>query len=91
MSSSAGRPSVADTAPSAEHVTDYDHAHAAMYLRLLDAVEAKASWEEIAQALLEIDAACEPERARRRYETHLARAQWLTSHGYRDLLHSGRS
>lgn len=90
VSNTAKRQPIADTAPSAEHVTDYDRAHAATYLRLLDAVEANAPWAEIAQVVLEIDAANEPERARGRYESHLARARWLAEHGYRDLLRGGR-
>jgi len=82
----AGRLPIVDTAPSADQVTDYDRVHAATYLRLLDAVDAAASWTEISQILLEINPKGEPARAMRRYESHLARAQWLANHGYRDLL-----
>jgi len=89
MRNSTGHLPVADSAPSADHVTDYDRAHAVTYLRLLDAVESKALWAEITQILLEIDPKGEPERAMRRYESHLARAQWLANHGYRDLLRDG--
>jgi hypothetical protein len=28
----------------------------------------------------------EPERARRAWDSHLARAKWMTKHGYKDLL-----
>jgi hypothetical protein len=65
-------------------VTDYDRAHLPTYLRLLDATSEGAPWEEVARVVLE------PDRARRAHETHLARARWLTEHGYRDLLRSAR-
>jgi len=58
----------------------------ATYLRLLDAAADGAPWEEVARIVFELDPVLEPERARRAYETHLARARWLTEHGYRRLL-----
>lgn len=79
-------PKIADAAPNATHVTDYDRSHAALYLRLLDAADEGAPWEEAAHIVLGIDPAREPSRARSAYESHLARARWLTAHGYRDLL-----
>lgn len=79
-----------DIAPTHDQLTDYDRHHLATYVRLLDAATASAPWEEVARVVLNVDAAREPERARRRYETHLARAQWLASHGYRDLLRGNR-
>jgi hypothetical protein len=39
--------------------------------------------------VLHLDPDREPARARRAYETHLARAKWMTSRGYR-LLMRGR-
>ena len=36
--------------------------------------------------VLHIDPSREPQRARRSWASHLARAKWLTEHGYRDLL-----
>lgn len=80
---------IKDVAPSEPHVTEYDREHITIYLRLLDAAEDKASWEEAAQIVLGIDPAREPERARRAHETHLARARWLSAKGYRDLLREG--
>jgi len=38
--------------------------------------------------VLHIDPKQEPERARRAWESHLARAKWMMEHGYRDLLES---
>jgi len=83
-------PDVADTAPSdPAALTPYDHEHAVTYLRLLDASAAAADWREIARIVLHIDAAREPSRARTAYESHLARAKWMTEHGYRLLLRYG--
>ncbi|QGM99891.1 DNA -binding domain-containing protein [Methylocystis parvus] len=77
---------IADIAPSDEHVTDYDRAHFKVYLRMLDAAKEGAAWEEISSIVLGIDSVREPARARRAYDTHLARAQWLANKGYKDLL-----
>ncbi len=83
-------PPIADITPTEAQLTDYDRAHLTTYLRLLDAASESAPWEEVARIVLELDPAQEPDRARRAHETHLARARWLTEHGYRDLLRSPR-
>jgi hypothetical protein len=67
-------------------VTDYDRAHIVTYLRLLDAAAEGAAWEEVARIVLQIDPFAEPDRARRAFDTHLARARWLSEQGYRGLL-----
>ena len=77
---------IADLAPSDEQVTAYDRAHFKIYLRMLDAAQEAAAWEEVSSILLGIDPFREPARAKRAYETHLARAQWLANKGYKDLL-----
>lgn len=77
---------VANAAPTEAQVTDYDRAHAILYLRLLDAAEEGAAWEEVSRIVLGIDPRYEHARAKRAYDTHLARAQWMTKRGYRDLL-----
>lgn len=82
-------PSVADQAPSADVLTQYDSDHLTIYLRILDAEADGAEWTEVAQIVLGMDAAREPERARIAWESHLKRARWLTEHGYRDLVRSG--
>jgi hypothetical protein len=81
---------IADQAPNGAALTDYDRAHLPIYLRLLDAAEDGAGWEEASRIVLGIDPDAQPDRARRAHETHLARARWLTEHGYRDLLRTGR-
>jgi T6SS, Transcription factor, DNA binding domain len=79
-------PPVADTAPDAETLTSYDEEHLVTYLRLLDAEADGADWTEATRLVLHIDAAREPARARRAWESHLARAKWMTEHGYQHLL-----
>jgi hypothetical protein len=79
-------PHVADVAPNESALTAYDHEHLVTYLRLLDAEADNADWREVAQLVLRIDPSAEPDRARRAYDSHLARAKWMTEHGYRHLL-----
>ena len=79
-------PPVADQAPTASELTGYDEEHLVTYLRLLDADAEGADWTEVARIVLHIDPFHEPERARGAWESHLARAKWMTEHGYRDLL-----
>jgi hypothetical protein len=79
-------PDVADEAPADPELTLYDYEHMITYLRMLDAAAESANWREVAQIVLHINPDREPDRARRAYETHLARAQWMTSTGYRFLL-----
>ena len=82
-------PPVADTAPSAEILTPYDEEHLVTYLRLLDAEAEGADWTEVVRVVLHIDPWSEPSRARRAWESHLARAKWMTEHGYQYLLRGG--
>ena len=87
--SATGTTPISDLAPQSDDLTDYDHAHMTLYLRLFDAAESGASLQEISQILFGIDADKEPERARKMYDSHLARARWMTEHGYRKLLEGG--
>ena len=80
---------VADTAPDEPTLTPYDEQHAVTYVRLLDAEKANADWQEVANIVLLIDPISEPDRARRAYDSHLARAKWVSRHGYRQLLKGG--
>ena len=77
---------MADEAPTADALTAYDYEHLITYLRLLDAEADGADWTEVARIVLHIDPTSEPARARRAWESHLARARWLTEHGYKHLL-----
>lgn len=77
---------IANGAPSALVVTDYDRAHVTTYLRLLDSESAGVSWEASARAHLAVEPRDDPERARRRFDSHVARARWIASQGYWDQL-----
>jgi len=75
-----------DCAPDAAHLTSYDEAHLTDYLRLLDAANAGASWRQIARDILDVDPSHDPVRAKTMYDSHLARAHWMTEVGYAHLL-----
>ena len=63
--------------------------HLVIYLRLLDADAEGADWREVAKIVLKIDPSKEPQRAKSVWESHLARAKWMTEIGYRHLLRGG--
>ena len=84
-------PDVAEMAPSAPTLTAYDQEHLVTYLRLLDADTEDADWREVARIVLHIDPERDPERARHAFDSHLARAKWMSAHGYRHLLRGGTS
>jgi hypothetical protein len=78
MPSPPRNPAVDDVAPTESILTAYDQQHAITYLRLLDAEAEGADWKEVARIVLRINPAREPERARRTWQSHLARARWMT-------------
>src|SRR6202790_5119608 len=83
-------PPVSDVAPSDGVLTGYDEEHhLAPSLRVLDAEAEAADWREVAQIVLHIDPAREPDRARRAWDSHLARGRWMTEQRYRHLLRGG--
>ncbi len=73
-------------APRAPTLTDYDRAHARIYIRLLDAEKAGASWRRAAEVVLGVSPDMPDEQALLAYESHLARARWMMDQGYRMLL-----
>jgi hypothetical protein len=89
MPSPALNPPVSDLAPSDRILTAYDEQHLITYLRLLDAEADGADWREVAKIVLHIDAAREHDRARKAWQTHLARAHWMIETGYQHLLRGG--
>lgn len=82
-------PDVADTAPTDAALTAYDEQHLVTYLRLLDADADGADWSEVAKIVLHIDPVRELDRARKAFDSHLARAKWMAASGYRHLLRGG--
>ncbi|TGY88793.1 DUF2285 domain-containing protein [Marinicauda algicola] len=79
-------PDVEDEAPVCPDITAYDETHFVTYLRLLDAQAEGADWMEVARIVLHRDPAAEEAQCRRCWESHLARAQWMTKNGYRRIL-----
>lgn len=75
--------------PGGDTLTTYDEQHLITYLRLLDAVAEDADWHEIVAIVFEVDPVIDAPRARRMFETHLARARWMCDSGYRHLLCKG--
>ena len=75
-----------DAPPESAALTDYDRTHVTLYMRLLDAHADSADWREVVSVLFSLDPSSDPDRARRIHDSHLARAQWMTEHGYRQLL-----
>jgi hypothetical protein len=78
---------LADQAPSEDALTAYDEAHFRVYMNLLNAQASGVSLAAICEEFLGVDASREPERARRRFESHLSRAKWFsTGDGFRHLI-----
>ncbi len=82
-------PPCADVAPTATVLTGYDEQHVVTYLRLLDADADGADWREVSRIVLQMDPEGDPTRALKAWETHLARAKWMSSSGYHHLLRGG--
>lgn len=83
-------PPVADYAPDAGTLTDYDRDHLITYLRLLDAEADGADWAEAARLVLSLDPQGEPEKSRAVWTSHLGRAHWMRDSGYEHLLREGQ-
>jgi hypothetical protein len=79
-------PDCADEVSHVDGLTSYDMEHLVTYLRVLDAETDGADWTEVARIVLHIDPASDPARAHRAWESHLARASWMTEEGYKLLL-----
>jgi hypothetical protein len=75
-----------DRPPESDRLTAYDESHLAAYIRLLDAAAEGADWREVVHIIFGLDPERDPERARIMHQTHLARARWMTTTGYRELL-----
>ena len=74
------RRELADVAPVGPTITAYDEEHIDTYLRVLNAAQEGADWREVSRIVLHVDPDNDVERARRIFDSHLARAKWMTSH-----------
>jgi len=75
-----------DCPPDSDTLTEYDERHLVTYLRLLDAAGEGADWREAVAIIFHLDPELELARAKTVYDSHLARARWMTAKGYRHLL-----
>lgn len=80
------QPDFQDEPPKGSAVTVYDEGHLITYLRILDAAAEQADWREVVQLVFGLDPEQDPERSKKIYDSHLARARWMTECGYRDLV-----
>ncbi|MER9463448.1 DUF2285 domain-containing protein [Mesorhizobium australicum] len=78
-------PNIADEVPWSENLTSYDRENFTIYLRILDACADNASEEEMADRILGIDPSIEPVRARKALRSHIDRANWMVTTGYKEL------
>jgi hypothetical protein len=67
-------------------LTPYDQEHAIMYIRMLDADAEGADWREVSRIVLHIDPDQDVQRPRCAFDSHLARAKWMSREGYKHLL-----
>ncbi|RWK40698.1 DUF2285 domain-containing protein [Mesorhizobium sp.] len=74
-----------DEVPWSDSLTSYDRQHFKIYLRILDACADNATIEEMADLILGIDPALEPGRARKAIHSHIDRANWMITTGYKEL------
>jgi hypothetical protein len=72
--------------PQTDRVNEYDERHLATYIRLLDAEDEGADWQEAVLIIFSIDPAHDHEHAKIVHDSHLARARWMTEAGYKHLL-----
>lgn len=75
-----------DAPPPAPQLTSYDREHMVLYLRILDADRDGADWRDVIRILFDLDPERNSERCRKIHDSHLARARWMTEHGYRELV-----
>ena len=79
-------PTFAAEAPVADSVTEYDAEHFIDYARMLDAERAGEDWRAAATAILRMDPADQEAQVRSCWDSHLTRAHWIVTSGYRQLL-----
>ncbi|MER8455875.1 hypothetical protein NKH24_07010 [Mesorhizobium sp. M1300] len=79
------KPGISEEVPWSDSITVYDKENFTIYLQILDACADNASEEEMAKLILGIDPVLEPVRARKALRSHLDRANWIVTTGYKEL------
>lgn len=77
-------------APTNETFVDYDRRNLLTYAELLDADAAGMGWEVGSLAILGIDPRLDLDAACRCWDSHLARARWITGDGLADAVEAFR-
>lgn len=73
-------------APQDAAITAYDQRHFLTYARLLSADTAGQDWRDGAATILGCDVEKDPDGALRCWNSHMARARWVSTTGYEGLL-----
>lgn len=73
---------IAERAPRASVLTDYDRTHILTYARLLDAERDDYDWTDVAMEVLDLDVAADPGGAKSCWQSHLDRAHWFVNGGF---------
>ncbi|MER8403540.1 hypothetical protein NKH16_02110 [Mesorhizobium sp. M1307] len=79
------KPGLLEEVPWSDSITVYDKDNFTIYMRILDACADNASEEEMAKLILGIDPLLEPVRARKAVRSHIDRANWMVTTGYKEL------
>lgn len=79
-------PNFDPVAPSVDEVTDYDALHFIDYARLLDAADAGHDWQRAARDILRMNPDMDASAVQACWSSHLERARWFVTAGYRQLL-----
>ncbi|RWP19277.1 MAG: hypothetical protein EOR00_09225 [Mesorhizobium sp.] len=79
------KPGIMEEVPWSDSITVYDKENFTIYMRILDACADNATIEEMAKLILGIDPALEPVRARNAIRSHIDRANWIVTTGYKEL------
>lgn len=69
-------------APVGETVSDYDRHNLLTYAELISADDAGVDWVDGASTILGRDPAIDPEATKLCWDSHLARARWITGAGF---------
>ncbi len=80
---SATYPAVAERAEWSEAITYYDRQHIVTYARLLSAERDGVDWREAVREILLQDPDQHPKEARICWESHIERARWISTEGFR--------
>ena len=73
-------------APVSETITAYDRQCFKLYLMTINADNAATMWEDAYVQVFGVEIGSDLQKARTQYYSHLRRARWMTSSGYRLLL-----